>query len=523
MGSAIKSVNAFTAFQSASIMGAGQGADAILSQFETERELVTNVQTQFQGFAYAMQGWASTTTGVVDSVLSNLQAELNTASTSPGICLAALIQQMEADSQSVTPNVIATPTIAAAATNVGNGLLLTITASSLSGIADQRILNENLKVLCTNDQYNGTTAGGELFTITGEPTQPPYSYLVGGNGGSQNLSVADEGSNLLTNGLFDSTLTSGWTETVLLVPPSVAPTVSVGGSGGTWTAGNYFLKVTAVGTGGGETTAAPESAVFAITAGTVPTVTFPTQPAGLSAWNIYVTLVYGASGTETFQIAVTSPGSTYTITTPPVASATVPPVVNTAILNSASSINPLTTSTSAAYNATNGLNITGSSNIWESIELSQSLSVSSDTVYVASVMLRATTAPPAGSTLQISIDGVNLYSGAASAIPSTWTRYYVLVYPSRQVSTATLAIALTGVTGFTSGNIEISNIVVTEPVLYGSVGYAILRGTTDFNMNDFFEVVTANNHAGIFQTFFNTQYAQILPTSGSPTIADSLA
>jgi hypothetical protein len=107
--------------------------------------------------------------------------------------------------------------------------------------------------------------------------------------------------------------------------PSSAPTVSVSGSGGLLAAGTYHLIITET-NGLGETTASPESAPFTVTAGQIPTVTFPALQAGNSARNLYLTPAGGASGSEvlyasgittgTYSVSSAAPSNSYAVPLP---------------------------------------------------------------------------------------------------------------------------------------------------------------------------------------------------------------
>ncbi len=107
--------------------------------------------------------------------------------------------------------------------------------------------------------------------------------------------------------------------------PSSAPIVSVSGSGGLLVSGTYYLKITET-NGIGETTASPESTQFTVTAGQVPTVTFPALQAGNTARNVYLTPAGGASGKEvlyatgitasTYNLTYAAPSNSYAVAPP---------------------------------------------------------------------------------------------------------------------------------------------------------------------------------------------------------------
>lgn len=94
--------------------------------------------------------------------------------------------------------------------------------------------------------------------------------------------------------------------------PTVAPTLSETGSGGTLPAATYYVVVTES-NGFGETTASPVSASQAITLGQDLVVTFPTLKTGNTSRNTYVgTAVAGpwklaATGTTASTLTITAP------------------------------------------------------------------------------------------------------------------------------------------------------------------------------------------------------------------------
>lgn len=92
-----------------------------------------------------------------------------------------------------------------------------------------------------------------------------------------------------------------WAGTNQIANPTTAATVNVtggGSTGGTLTAGNYFVKYTWA-TNYGETTGGTsESSSFTVAAGNIPRVTIPSLPANATGANIYLTAAGGATGTE---------------------------------------------------------------------------------------------------------------------------------------------------------------------------------------------------------------------------------
>ena len=97
--------------------------------------------------------------------------------------------------------------------------------------------------------------------------------------------------------------------------PTVAGTVNPTGggtTGGSLTAGNYYLTYTWIDNlSGQETTAGPQTAVFAVAAGDIPSVTLPALPSWAASANIYLTAAGGASGSEVlYQTGVTTTTAT---------------------------------------------------------------------------------------------------------------------------------------------------------------------------------------------------------------------
>jgi len=69
----------------------------------------------------------------------------------------------------------------------------------------------------------------------------------------------------------------------------------------------------------------------------------------------------------------------------------------------------------------------------------------------------------------------------------------------------------------------LDEVVVSAPSYHNGVNFSILRGVDEFSVGDRFAVTITNNEAGVIQSYFRKGFGVQLPTSGSPTIADSLA
>ena len=79
------------------------------------------------------------------------------------------------------------------------------------------------------------------------------------------------------------------------------------------------------------------------------------------------------------------------------------------------------------------------------------------------------------------------------------------------------------------GTLDIGVDVFIDDIAFGPVTYhggvhaVIVAGTDDWLKDDYYTFTVANNDAGVFQTFFRKWYRVQMPTSGAPTVADSLA
>lgn len=113
-----------------------------------------------------------------------------------------LNRQMRAATQTLLQNTITQASVSYSGSNVGNGKVL------LHSTPSQMSASETLTFQCISDSTTGSTAGREVFQITGGlRTTDSTSYLwPGGSGANLTLSSSDyiSSDNTLTNGGFDS-------------------------------------------------------------------------------------------------------------------------------------------------------------------------------------------------------------------------------------------------------------------------------------------------------------------------------
>ena len=163
--------------------------------------------------------------------------------------------------------------------------------------------------------------------------------------------------------------------------------------------------------------------------------------------------------------------------------------------------------------------------------LHQALSaVRAYTPYVMGVWLRKSGTVTSGSNLQVCLTGtsftpINLFNADPSSLTTSYVFYSVQV-SAQSVVPSDVNVKIT----WTSANIAgaaavvlMDDLVLGSPTSFGNAYYALFCGAADFVVGDTFQVTNTNDHAGVFQAFFSRFYNFALPTSGSPTISDSLA
>lgn len=233
IGASLNNVNGFragTAPASATTWGSGGpaidcidvNADEIEAQYASSRqELVDALYTNRDGLKSAMGSWQSYLRTLARSTLIQMVDDDTTLeSKSVSNAMAALIEQMEDDSDSVDASATAASS-AAGASNNGDGVVA-VTVKGGDGVAREYLFAETIAVKCTSDSQTGSaTEGSETFTVAGDRiVADPLSHLwPGGSGASTTLTANDASSTsqLVTNGDFEDFTTNtpdGWTVAV---------------------------------------------------------------------------------------------------------------------------------------------------------------------------------------------------------------------------------------------------------------------------------------------------------------------
>jgi hypothetical protein len=99
---------------------------------------------------------------------------------------------------------------------------------------------------------------------------------------------------------------------------------------------------------------------------------------------------------------------------------------------------------------------------------------------------------------------------------------FFIVTPAVIPSDWALVIQNNGTPG-ASSNVYIDSVSVVEAVYHGGVAAAVVPGSSRFCVGDRFTVAISNDDAGVFQKFFRQNYKVQLPSSATPTNADSMA
>jgi hypothetical protein len=152
--------------------------------------------------------------------------------------------------------------------------------------------------------------------------------------------------------------------TVNNTAPTSAPTLSTATTGGTMTAGTYYVKFTWVSTSGVESLPSPEVSQATTGSTSTLTVTIPSLPTGMASANIYIST---ATGTETKQNASPVTATTYTQTSAISAGTACPSTNPTATLNfygSADGVNFIPVNATSRSTSTTGIIATNLTDIY---------------------------------------------------------------------------------------------------------------------------------------------------------------
>lgn len=183
-----------------------------------------------------------------------------------------------------------------------------------------------------------------------------------------------------------------------------------------------------------------------------------------------------------------------------------------------------------AYHGSSGLKFLGTG-AQASIGVSQAISrtqVTANKRYCVTLRMKASATVAAGAfTCQFegtgySAGGTESISVAAGSLPTSYTLYSFYVnMPASIPSDFKLVIKWTG-TPTNAKNLWVDDVSLSAANYGGGIAVNPIRGSTPFVRGDYFTFTVANSEK-IFQRFFRRAFGAMLPSSGSPSIADSLA
>lgn len=119
-----------------------------------------------------------------------------------------------------------------------------------------------------------------------------------------------------------------------------------------------------------------------------------------------------------------------------------------------------------------------------------------------------------------STEAISIAPGSYSA---TWAYSACFInLPANVPSDLKLIIQLAG-TPTNAKSVWIDSLAFGPAVWHQGISVAILAGSTPWAKGDRIDLVTSNDDAGVIQTFFRKQFHVQLPSSATPSLADSLA
>lgn len=180
-----------------------------------------------------------------------------------------------------------------------------------------------------------------------------------------------------------------------------------------------------------------------------------------------------------------------------------------------------------AYAHTLELKSGGSSTITLTQEFA---SVLSRRVHVANVWVRRSGGSwTGGGLLTFKVKGTGLADQTVLSVdPAALTASFAnftlfLATPAAVPDDYRVEVSWTGANLNAGKSVYLSGSAFRLATMHGGTAYAVFRGPTDFLAGDDFEVVTANGNGGKFQTWCTRFLGVQLPSSGSPSISDTLA
>lgn len=185
------------------------------------------------------------------------------------------------------------------------------------------------------------------------------------------------------------------------------------------------------------------------------------------------------------------------------------------------------------YHGDKALKLTGDSALG-TIQISQTVDTSllaAAKRYCFAAWIKGTAAMLAG-TLTIQFEGtgytagatekISLAFGTLAAMTSYTLKYFFVNMPEEFPDDFEIVIKVSG-TPTTAKPVYIDRACFGPVDYFNGIHASVICGSEKFVRGDRFTFTTTNDEAGVFQSFFRDAYGVQLPSSGAPTIADSLA
>jgi hypothetical protein len=171
-----------------------------------------------------------------------------------------------------------------------------------------------------------------------------------------------------------------------------------------------------------------------------------------------------------------------------------------------------------------------SNGVASAIRVNSEVSVAPRTVYCLSFVARRSSGlTTAGANFNVSLktDGsgtVNAFSASPTTLSTSFTRYSVFfVVADAMPQDFRIEVQWSSATGNSGESIYVGEVTLVKAPVHNHTAIVVHRGTTNWKVGDEITVTTANDYGGLFQTFLGRAFGIQLPSSGSPSINDSLA
>lgn len=167
------------------------------------------------------------------------------------------------------------------------------------------------------------------------------------------------------------------------------------------------------------------------------------------------------------------------------------------------------------------------------IQISQDMTVSRLTPkkrYMLGAWIKSDLTGIDSGTLEISFAGTGYTAAGSEKVsiaPGSYSATYALstfylTMPAVIPDDFELVIKVTG-TMTTAKSVWIDSLAFGEVSYGGGINVALIAGATRFQKGDTFTFSVTNNNTGVIQTYFRRKYGVQLPSSGTPSISDTLA